>query len=69
MVKFLLGRSLSRSKAVIWTIAPQKLLSERVRCRWGISEAMRSRKLADCALPPKWIDGFQQSRFQPDGQL
>jgi len=40
-------------KAVTGTSAPQELLNKHARCHWGISEAMRSRRLGDCALPPK----------------
>jgi hypothetical protein len=56
------GKTPNRIRAATGMLAQQKLLSTRARCHWGISVATRSGKLADYALPRKWIDGFQQNR-------
>jgi hypothetical protein len=46
-------KELDLLKVMIGTFAPPRPLSKHARCHWGISEAMRLRRLDDCVLPPK----------------
>jgi hypothetical protein len=52
----LVRKELEPAQSRDWDVRATKAiepLSKRARCHWGISEAMRSRKLADCASLPK----------------